>query len=157
MTYYNPLFKYGEAEFVRDATEAGVDGVIVPDLPPDEAGSLRKEAKKSGLDTIFLFAPTSTEERRKIVAKSSSGFIYYVSITGITGSELKLQEDAVEHIRSVKEISGKPVAVGFGVSTPEEAARVAGIADGVIVGSAIVKRTGEPGLEEFVRSLREAI
>jgi tryptophan synthase alpha chain len=157
MTYYNPIFKYGEAEFVRDAVKAGVDGVIVPDLPPDEAGPLRKEAKKIGLDTIFLFAPTSTEERRRVVAKSSSGFIYYVSITGITGSELKLQEDALEHIRHVREISGKPVAMGFGVSTPEEAALVAGMADGVIVGSAIVKRTGDAGLEEFIRSLREAI
>jgi tryptophan synthase alpha chain len=157
MTYYNPIFKYGEAEFVRDAVKAGVDGVIVPDLPPDEAGSLRKEAKKSGLDTIFLFAPTSTEERRRIVAKSSSGFIYYVSITGITGSELKLEEDAVEHIRHVKETSGKPVAVGFGISTPEEAERISDMADGVIVGSAIVKRIGDPGLEDFLRSLREAI
>jgi len=157
MTYYNPIFKYGEASFVRDATEAGVDGIIVPDLPPDEAGPLRKEAKKRGLDTIFLFAPTSTEERRNVVAKSSTGFIYYVSITGITGSELKLQDDAVEHIRSVKEKSGKPVAVGFGVSSPEEAARVAGIADGVIVGSAIVKRIADAGLEEFLGSLREAI
>ena len=157
MTYYNPIFKYGEGDFVRDAVGAGVDGVIVPDLPPDEAGTLRKLAKKSGLDTVFLFAPTSTRERREVVAKASSGFIYYVSIAGITGSALKLQEDAAAHIAHVKEISGKPVAVGFGVSTPEEAAEVAAMADGVIVGSAIVKRTELPGLVEFVRSLRAAI
>lgn len=157
MTYYNPIFKYGEEDFVRHAVGAGVDGIIVPDLPPDEAGPLRKLARKSGLDTVFLFAPTSTSERREIVAKASSGFIYYVSIAGITGAALRLQQDAAAHIAHVKEISGKPVAVGFGVSTPEEAAEVAGMADGVIVGSAIVKRTGQPDLEEFVRSLRAAI
>ena len=158
MTYYNPIFKYGEQKFVRDAVAAGVDGIIVPDLPPDEAGSLRKLAKKEGLDTIFLFAPTSTEQRRKVVGKASTGFVYYVSIAGITGSALTLQDDAAAYISHVKEISGgKPVAVGFGVSTPEEAASVAAIADGVIVGSAIVKRVGEPGLEEFVSSLREAV
>ncbi len=157
MTYYNPVFKYGEESFVTDAVRAGVDGVIVPDLPPEEAVSLRKLGKKHGLDTIFLFAPTSTQERREIVARAASGFIYYVSITGITGSELKLEDDAAAHIRHVREISGKPVAVGFGVSTPDEAAMVAGIADGVIVGSAIVKRTAEPGLEDFVNSLREAV
>jgi len=157
MTYYNPIFKYGEEKFVLDAVNAGVDGVIVPDLPPDEAGPLRGHAKRIGLDTIFLFAPTSTEERRKVVARSSTGFSYYVSIAGITGAELKLQGNAREHINHVKELSGRPVAVGFGVSTPQEAAEVAAMADGVIVGSAIVKRTGESGLEDFLRSLREAI
>ena len=157
MTYYNPVFKYGEEDFVKDAVKAGVDGVIVPDLPPEEAGTLRKLGKKHGLDTIFLFAPTSTGKRREIVARASSGFIYYVSITGITGAELRLEEDAAAHIRHVRETGGKPVAVGFGVSTPEEAARVAGMADGVIVGSAIVRRTGEHGVEDFVRTLREAV
>lgn len=157
MTYYNPVFKYGDERFVMDAVEAGVDGVIIPDLPPDEGAALIRLARKHGLDTIFLFAPTSTEGRRKIVARASSGFTYYVSIAGITGALLKLQEDAAEHIKQVRELSGGPVAVGFGVSTPEEAAAVSGIADGVIVGSAIVSRMGDPALEEFVLSLRAAI
>lgn len=158
MTYYNPVFKYGLDAFVRDAVEAGVDGVIVPDLPPDEAGDLMRIAKPAGLDTIFLVAPTSTPERRKIVAKAARGFIYYVSITGITGAALKMAEGIGESVSGLAELSGgKPVALGFGVSTPEQAAEVAGMADGVIVGSAIVKRVGDPGLVEYVRSLRAAI
>lgn len=158
MTYYNPVFKYGLDAFVRDAVEAGVDGIIVPDLPPDEAGDLMKIAKPAGLDTIFLVAPTSTPERRKIVAKASRGFIYYVSITGITGAALKMADGIGPSISGLSELSGgKPVALGFGVSTPEQASEVAGMADGVIVGSAIVKRISEPGLTEFVRSLRAAI
>ncbi len=157
MTYYNPIYKYGLEAFVRDAVKSGVDGIIVPDLPPDEATEINGYAKKQGLDIIFLFAPTSTEDRRKIVSRASNGFIYYVSIAGITGSALKLQGDAAAHIKEVQAISGKPVAVGFGVSTPEEAAAVAKIADGVIVGSAIVKQISQPGLDQFVRSLRNAI
>ncbi|MEJ2182998.1 MAG: tryptophan synthase subunit alpha [Nitrospirota bacterium] len=173
MTYFNPVFRYGLEAFMRDASEAGVDGVIVPDLPPEEAGEYRKLARAHGVDTIFLVAPTSTEERRKKIARASSGFLYYVSITGITGARLALAGEAGESIRALREMSGKPVALGFGVSTPEEARQVAAMADGVIVGSAIVKRiaqdtsaqgtvapdTGVPdsGLEEFLTSLREAI
>ncbi|MEJ2253466.1 MAG: tryptophan synthase subunit alpha [Nitrospirota bacterium] len=167
------VFRYGLEAFMRDASEAGVDGVIVPDLPPEEAGEYRKLARAHGVDTIFLVAPTSTEERRKKIARASSGFLYYVSITGITGARLALAGEAGESIRALREMSGKPVALGFGVSTPEEARQVAAMADGVIVGSAIVKRiaqdtsaqgtvapdTGVPdsGLEEFLTSLREAI
>ena len=158
MTYYNPVFKYGLEAFVRDAVDAGVDGVIVPDLPPDEAGDLMKIAKPAGLDTIFLVAPTSTPDRRKIVAKAARGFIYYVSITGITGATLNMDKGIAESISALRELSGgKPVALGFGVSTPEEAAGVASMADGVIVGSAIVRRVSDPSLAEFVRSLRAAI
>ena len=90
MTYYNPVFKYGEEDFVKDARDAGVGGVIIPDLPPDEAGSFIKLSRKAFLDTVFLLAPTSTTERIKKVARASRGFIYYVSITGITGSRLLL-------------------------------------------------------------------
>jgi tryptophan synthase alpha chain len=144
MTYYNPVFKYGDERFMQDASDAGVDGVIVPDLPPDEAGGLMKSAKKHGVDTIFLLAPTSTDERRKIVAKASSGFIYYVSL-----------KRAIADTMSVS--GGKPVALGFGVSTRDEARTVAELADGVIVGSAIVRRTEEVDLEDFLRGLRRAI
>jgi tryptophan synthase alpha chain len=157
MTYYNPVFKLGEERFMRDARSAGVDGVIVPDLPPDEARTFMQHAKENSIDTVFLLAPTSTPQRRKIVAKASRGFIYYVSLTGITGSRLTVDEEMKAAIGEIKAMSKKPVAVGFGVSTPEEAGAVAGLADGVIVGSAIVKRIKDTGLREYLTSLRSAI
>ncbi|MDI6745015.1 MAG: tryptophan synthase subunit alpha [Thermodesulfovibrionales bacterium] len=160
MTYYNPVFKYGEGEFIVDAKDAGVDGVIIPDLPPDEAGGFIKLSKKAGLAAIFLLAPTSTEDRIKKVASASTGFIYYVSITGITGAQLLLDGSIEKSINGIRRITDKPIAVGFGVSTPDEAASIAGIADGVIVGSAIVKKaqTGvDEELRDFLFKLREAI
>ncbi len=159
MTYYNPVFKYGEENFVRDAAEAGVDGVIIPDLPPDEAENLIRLSKEVDLGTIFLLAPTSTEDRIKKAARSSRGFIYYVSITGITGARLLRDETMKSLVTKIKEITKKPIAVGFGVSTPEEAAYVASLADGVIIGSAIVKRLYEPmeDLKRFILELRRAI
>lgn len=159
MTYYNPVFKYGEEAFIRDASEAGVDGLIIPDLPPDEAGSLIPVARKHRVDTIFMLAPTSTPERIKKVAKSSRGFIYYVSITGITGARLLLEESVAESISRVRGLTKTHVAVGFGVGSPEEAKAVAALADGVIVGSAIVKRLSEPEeeLRRFLSGLRDKI
>jgi tryptophan synthase alpha chain len=159
MTYYNPVFKYGEERFVLDASAAGVDGIIVPDLPPDEAGHLIKYAKKSGLDTIFLLAPTSTDDRIRKVAGTSTGFIYYVPITGITGSKLALDSSIEGHIARIRSVTAKPVAVGFGISTSEEAAEISRFADGVIVGSAIVKRVEESDeqLKSYLMSLRNAI
>ncbi|HXX57282.1 MAG TPA: tryptophan synthase subunit alpha [Thermodesulfovibrionales bacterium] len=159
MTYYNPVYKYGDAMFVRDAVEAGVDGVIIPDLPVDEAGDLMRLSKEAGLATIFLLAPTSTEDRMKKAAKASQGFIYYVSMTGITGSRLSVDASLKESLEAVRRLTKKPVAVGFGISTPEEAVSVAEFADGIIVGSALVKRLHEApeGLEEFVLELRRAI
>ncbi|MDI6890812.1 MAG: tryptophan synthase subunit alpha [Thermodesulfovibrionales bacterium] len=159
MTYYNPVFKYGEENFVRDAKDAGVNGVIIPDLPPDEAESFIRHSRKASLDTIFLLAPTSTPDRIKKVAKASRGFIYYVSITGITGGMLLLDGSIEALISEIREYTDKPIAVGFGVSTPEEASAVSKVSDGVIVGSAIVKRHNEPpdGLKRYIISLREAI
>jgi len=159
MTYYNPVFKYGEEDFVKDARDAGVDGVIIPDLPPDEAGSFIKLSRKAFLDTVFLLAPTSTTERIKKVARASRGFIYYVSITGITGSRLLLDGSLESSILEIRKYTDKPIAVGFGVSSPEEAAVVSKASDGVIVGSAIVKRINESpdGLREYLFSLREMI
>ena len=159
MTYYNPVFKYGEERFVKDAKDAGVDGVIIPDLPPDEAGELIKTAKKAGLATIFLLAPTSTEDRIKKVATASRGFIYYVSMTGITGAQILLDGSIGKSINNIRSITDKPVAVGFGISTPEEARTVSGISDGVIVGSAIVRKIQEApeGLKDFILKLREAV
>lgn len=159
MTYYNPVFKYGEEMFVKDAKDAGVDGVIIPDLPPDEAGNLIRSSRKVSLDTIFLLAPTSTTDRIEKVAKASKGFIYYVPMTGITGSKLLLDGSLELLISEIRKYTDKPVAVGFGVSTPEEASSVAKVSDGVIIGSAIVKRLHEPydDLRRYLVSLREAI
>jgi tryptophan synthase alpha chain len=159
MTYFNPVFKYGSESFFRDASDSGVDGLIIPDLPPDEAADFIKHARKANLDTIFLLAPTSTEDRIRIVAKASKGFIYYVSITGITGSGLLFDGSMERLISRIKGFTDTPVAVGFGVSTPEDAAAVAKVADGVIVGSVIVKKLHETPetLKDYVISLRQAI
>ncbi|MCX7792963.1 MAG: tryptophan synthase subunit alpha [Thermodesulfovibrionales bacterium] len=159
MTYYNPVFKYGEEAFVRDAVKAGVNGVIIPDLPPDEAISLRRLSRQAGLDTIFLAAPTSTDERLRLIARASTGFIYYVSLTGITGARLHLDGSQKAVIDRIRSFSKTPVATGFGVSTPEEAARVAEFSDGVIIGSAIVKRllSDDRELREYISSLADAI
>lgn len=159
MTYYNPVFKYGEERFVKDAKDAGVDGVIIPDLPPDEAGELIKTAKKAGLATIFLLAPTSTEDRIKKVAAAARGFIYYVSMTGITGAQILLDGSIGKSINNIRRITDKPVAVGFGISTAEQARAISGISDGVIVGSAIVRKIQEApeGLKDFILQLREAV
>jgi tryptophan synthase alpha chain len=159
MTYYNPIFKYGEEKFVSDAADAGVDGFIIPDLPPEEAGSLIKNCRSRKVDTIFLVAPTSTGERMKKIAAASQGFIYYVSMTGITGTKLTLEDQFRNHVGRLREASGKPVAVGFGISTPDDARNMAAVADGVIVGSAIVKKFHEEpdNTRDFINKLREAI
>ncbi len=159
MTYYNPVFKYGLEDFVRDAVDSGVDGMIIPDLPPDEAGELLGLTNPDTLAIIFLVAPTTTGQRIRKIARASRGFIYYVSITGITGARLSPDASLKESIESVRRTARKPVAVGFGISTPEEAKRVSGFADGVIVGSAIVKRLHESreGIEEFLLEMRRAI
>jgi tryptophan synthase alpha chain len=167
MTYYNLIFHYGEERFVKDAVAAGLDGIILPDLPPEEAGTLMPLAKKAGLDTIFLLAPTSTDDRIKAVSKVSQGFIYYVSLTGVTGSHLGLQQAAIKSsIARIKEQTDKPVAVGFGIATPDQAAQVAGSgADGVIVGSALVKVIEENGNSPdlvakaavFVKALKQGV
>lgn len=158
MTYLNPVFCYGIEKFFHDAKEAEVSGVIFPDLTVEESSEYRDLSKKYGVDIIFLVAPTSTPDRVKKVVRASTGFVYYVSITGITGSELRLDKKFKEHIDFVKSF-GKPVCVGFGVSKPEEAKYVSQFADGVIVGSAIVKQFHEnpETAFNFIASLREVI
>ena len=165
MAYYNNLHAFGPERFCHEAAQAGVDGVIIPDMPPDEAGPLRGPAAAAGLPLIFLLAPTSTAERRTFVARQSQGFVYYVSLTGITGAKLHNMADVAKNVEKIRKVTRLPVAVGFGVATPEDAAKVAAIADGVIVGSAIVKQIAahqqKPEMvkhvAEFVRSLKTAM
>jgi tryptophan synthase alpha chain len=159
MTYYNPVFKYGDERFVADALSAGVDGVIIPDLPPDEAEGLMRLTRRKPFDTIFLLAPTSTDERIRKVCRASRGFIYYVSITGITGTKLTLDPAIGSHMSQIRGITDTPIAVGFGIATPEEASMVSRYGDGIIVGSAIVKRIHDPDavLKQYLRSLRAGI
>lgn len=158
MTYLNPVFCYGIEKFFQDASQAQVAGVVFPDLTVEESELYKAFAKKYGIDIIFLVAPTSTTQRIKKIVKASTGFVYYVSITGITGSELKLDKKFKEHMDFVKSF-GKPVCVGFGVSNSKEASYVTQFADGVIVGSAIVKRFHEKPDKayDFIKSLGEAI
>ncbi len=139
MGYFNPIFQYGLKDFARDCHRNGIDGVIIPDLPPEEAGLWIGEARRMNLDTIFLIAPTSPPERIRLVARCSRGFIYYVSVTGVTGAREKLPEELELAVKRIKGHSRKPVVVGFGISSPEQAKWVSRFADGVIVGSAIVK------------------
>jgi tryptophan synthase alpha chain len=138
MTYYNPIFRMGDAEFCAAAHKAGVDGVIIPDLPPEEASTLLEVAPAHDLATIFLAAPTSPPERMRFIASVSTGFIYCVSVTGVTGARTSLSEEIQPMIADLKKQTQKPICVGFGVSTSEQANTVARLADGVIVGSAIV-------------------
>ena len=165
MAYYNSIHAFGPERFCREAVAAGVDGLIVPDMPPDEAGPLKEPAAASGLQLIFLLAPTSTAERRAFVARQSGGFVYYVSLTGITGAKLGKVAEIGQNVEQIRKFSKTPIAVGFGVTTPGDAADVSAIADGVIVGSAIVKQIAagqqERGMvarvSEFVHSLRSAM
>jgi len=165
MTYYNPVFHYGVAGFVKEAARAGVDGVIIPDLPPEEAGALIKSAKKEKFATIFLLTPTSVRKRMKLVSKASTGFVYYVSLTGTTGARHLLPTDLKNKLRSIKRFTKNPVCVGFGVSSPSQAAEISKSADGVIVGSAIIdlmhKNIGKKDMVRktagFVRGLKNAM
>jgi tryptophan synthase alpha chain len=158
MTYYNPVFKFGVETFIKEAADSGVDGVIIPDLIPDEAHDFISVARKHKIDTIFLLAPTSTLERIKRVVKVSTGFIYYVSITGITGAKLAIGDPMKDTLRSIKSNTNKPVAVGFGISNPEEAAEISKLADGVIVGSAIVRLIAEgKDIKDFVKKIKEML
>lgn len=161
MGYYNPILRYGVQSFAADAAEAGADGVIVPDLPPEEAEPLSQSCTVHNLDTIFLAAPTSTSARLKVIADATRGFLYLVSVTGVTGAHSQVARDLGEFAARVRAVTSKPICVGFGIANARSAAQVARIADGVIVGSALVARMGEdkpePGVRAFIRELRAAI
>ncbi len=139
MSYYNPIFHFGIEKFVAAAQDAGVDGLIIPDLPVDEAGDLCRFAKRANIATIFFLAPTTAQERMPAIMKAATGFIYFVSIAGVTGAKKAVPADIARQIRLAQAMTKKPICVGFGVSTPEQVKAMGRIADGVIVGSAIVK------------------
>ena len=138
MSYYNPIFRMGEETFCKAAQAAGVDGLIVPDMPPEQAKPLLEVAPRYDLATIFLVAPTSPPERMQLIASVSTGFIYCVSVTGVTGARAMLSDEVAPMIAELRKHTDKPIGVGFGVSTSEQATQVAQVADGVIVGSAII-------------------
>ncbi|MFC1945613.1 tryptophan synthase subunit alpha [Chloroflexota bacterium] len=161
MTYYNPVFHYGLETFCRDTTVAGVSGLIVPDLPPEEGGELEAAARRHGLDQIYLLAPTSNDERIGLVSRHARGFIYLVSLSGVTGARTSLAADLSDFVSRVRLQTELPLCVGFGISTPEQASQVAAIADGVIVGSRLLELIDEDKslnrLGDFVSSLRSAL
>ncbi len=161
-TYYNPVLVFGLAAFAGAAARAGVDGVIVVDLPPEEADPLDTELRRAGIDLIHLAAPTSTGERLRLVARRSRGFIYLVSLTGVTGERPALPPDLEAQVRALRRVTTKPICVGFGIGGPEQVAAVGAVADGAIVGSAIARlveeRAGSPTLVsdvgDFIAALK---
>ncbi|HET7265312.1 MAG TPA: tryptophan synthase subunit alpha [bacterium] len=162
MTYYNLILRYGPGTFARDAAAAGLDGLIAPDLPPDAAGGLIGEARERGLATVFMAAPTSTPERIRAVAAASTGFVYCVSRTGVTGVRDALPDGLPDLVRRIRAETEAPVCVGFGISRPAQAREVAKVADGVVVGSALVQMVEETPrdvarIAGFVRDLAAAI
>ncbi len=154
MTYYNPIFHFGDKAFVEAAVNAGGDGVIIPDLPPEEAMDLRRAAQKQNFSTVFFMAPTTTDERLKKVAKASTGFLYYVSLTGVTGVRAQLSQSIASDVKRAKRLTNKPVCVGFGISTADHVRTVGKVADGVIVGSAIVNEIAKnAGKKDLVKNV----
>jgi len=166
MVYYNSVYRCGLERFVSRAVEAGIDGLIVPDLPPEEAAMLKEVTDSSGVDLIFLAAPTSTEQRLQKIARLARGFIYCVSVTGVTGSRKEIGEGLEGFLRRIRAETDLPLAVGFGISSPDTAARIASMADGAIVGSSVIERIennlndenkARDEVYKYIRSLREAL
>ncbi len=160
MGYYNPILSMGNEEFIRRAAEAGVDGVVVPDLPPEEASDLLAASRKRGLETIFLLAPTSSDERIDAVAKVASGFIYCTAVVGVTGAREAFEEDLAAFVSRVRARTDMPIGIGFGISKPEHVEEVGKIAELAIVGSAIIDRIeslSASGLGDYVRELKGAV
>lgn len=141
--YFNPIYAYGAEKFAHDATRAGVDGVLVVDLPPEEAAELKKHTDATGIDFISLIAPTTGTQRAKKIASSATGFLYYISITGVTGTAVPKIDDIEADLKRIRKISSLPVVVGFGISRPEQAWQIGQFADGVVIGSALVSLIAE--------------
>jgi tryptophan synthase alpha chain len=163
MSYYNPVARYGEARFCRDAAAAGVAGLLIPDLPPEEAEGLRGETRKCGIDLVPFVAPTSTDDRLRLVASVAEGYIYCVALAGVTGARSSLSVDLPDYLKRVRRFTDLPLCVGFGISRPEHVSVVARYADGAIVASALVDLIDRVPPEErigaaaaFARELRAA-
>jgi len=161
MTYFNPVFSYGLEEFCGACASSGIDGLIIPDLPPEEGSELEAITQRQDIDLIYLLAPTTTEERIRLVAERSRGFIYLVSVTGVTGVRDNLPPGLEAFVARVRKTAIQPLCVGFGISTPEQARRVARIADGVIVGSRIIQLMETDDfispVGNFIKELRQAL
>lgn len=161
MGYLNPVLSFGEARFFSLCEEVGVDGVILPDLPIEESASFQKLTVQRGISLILMLSPTSTSARLEATARLASGFLYFVSVTGVTGARTLLPPNIGNKLAEIRKLTTLPIAVGFGISTPEQVASVAREADGVVVGSAIVSRIAEPdaqpeNISAFVQSLKQA-
>ena len=159
-TYLNPVFHYGLDRFCADAAEAGADGVLLTDLPAGSDPEMEQALVRAGLDLIRLLAPTTADDRVAHVVDGGGGFLYYISRTGVTGARSELRSELAAEVDRIRERVGLPVAVGFGISSPEQARAVAGVADGVVVGSALIQRLDQEGVEgaaRFVASLRAAM
>jgi tryptophan synthase alpha chain len=159
MSYINPILAYGVYGCAKDSAAAGVDGFIVPDLPPEEAGELEDACREYGLALVYLLAPNSPPERIALVAQKSQGFIYLVSLTGVTGARDSLPPDLADFVARVRGVTHKPLAVGFGIGSGQQAKVIAQLADGVIVGSALVRQAGQSteGVGVLARELRQAL
>lgn len=160
MGYMNPVESMGSKVFARRLREAGLCGAIIPDLPMEEAQPLREALAAEGLDLVPLVAPTTPPARAAAIARTARGFVYYVSVTGVTGARASLPEDLVKRLSDLRAVSSAPVAVGFGISNAEQAAALKGKADGVVVGTALVRTAHEKGVKaaaDLVRSLRAAL
>lgn len=162
MTYVNPVFHYGYEKFFSRCQEAGIDGIIIPDLPFEEKGELEDIAAAHGVDLISMIAPTS-KQRIRDIAREAKGFLYVVSSMGVTGTREEIRTDLGEILKEIRKVTDLPAAVGFGINTPEQAAEIAAVADGVIVGSAIVKLAARygghaaPHMGMYVRKMKESI
>ncbi len=165
MTYYNPVLHFGLEKFCRFAKAAGVDGLIVPDLPPEEAEDLICLAKAQDLSMVFFAAPTTPKSRLSLIIKAASGFIYYVSLTGVTGARSDLPPEVIKNVQRIKQLTDKPVCVGFGISTPQQVKDIGAVADGVIVASAIINKMQEhagskdliSAISNYVQSLSSSV
>lgn len=157
--YFNPVFSYGGKEFARDARNAGMDGLIVPDLPPEEEVEFQKACRKQKLHFVQLVAPTTADKRAKMLVQKSQGFIYYVSLRGVTGARKAIPADLKAHLTKLKRMTAKPVLAGFGISTPEQARSISRMSDGVIVGSAVIEhlKQGVPAAERFIEKMARAV
>lgn len=161
MTYFNPVLSYGLEKFCQACDQAGVDGLIIPDLPPEEGSALECAAEKQNLDLIYLLSPTSTPERIRLVAEKSRGYIYLVSVAGVTGARSALPADLTSFIERVRKVAKQPLCVGFGISNSEQAKQVSRVADGVIIGSQLIQlMKADPtlnSLQIFIRESRMAM